>query len=263
MSDTQLLTAAERSVLAQLAQEKTIDGRRAAALLALDEGQSQAETAVLTGLTIGQVKYARSKFAKMGLAVFASAAETGTTSENIAEEETGEDGRLQTLVSELDGLLSDLKSTLPDANTNPYSPFHLLTMIRDNISTLTPDVQLGMLESFKEMTVEDLKDIETWKGMAYMLNYSAQFQANQMKEKLNEQMPSPLKPDRIIGFMKQSIDRFTPALAKDIFQNFQGTTKEDWVDPETWKGMWYMINYSLQFQAEQLKQRLVGEAPEE
>jgi hypothetical protein len=28
------------------------------------------------------------------------------------------------------------------------------------------------------------------------------------------------------------------------------------VDPDTWKGIWYMITYSLQFQAEQLKQRL-------
>jgi len=174
-----------------------------------------------------------------------------------------EDGRLQALVSELDGLLSELKTTLPESNQSPYSPLHLLTLVRENLMQLTPDVQSGILESFQGMTVEDLKDLETWKGMAYMLNYSARFQANQVKDKLNEQLPKPLKPDTLIGLMKQSFDRFAPELAKDLYNNFQGTSKEDWMDPDTWKGMWYMINYSLQFQADQFKQRMRGEVTEE
>ena len=41
--------------------------------------------------------------------------------------------------------------------------------------------------------------------------------------------------------------------------SLEGASKEDLLDLDTWKGMWYMLNYSVQFQAEQLKQRLIGE----
>ncbi|KAA3662144.1 MAG: helix-turn-helix domain-containing protein [Chloroflexi bacterium] len=264
-SKNQLLTESERNALGQIAGDADVQAQRASALLALDEGKSQAETAVLTNLTVGQVKYIRSKFGKVGLAVFpgVEASSVAEAVERADVDEGGEDGRLQDLVSELDGLLSELKTTLPESNQSPYSPLQLLTMIRENLMQLTPDVQSGILESFQDMTVEDLKDLETWKGMAYMLNYSARFQANQVKDKMNEQLPKPLKPDTLIGIMKQSIDRLTPDLAKDLYNNLQGTSKEDWMDPDTWKGMWYMINYSLQFQAEQLKQRVKGDSPEE
>ncbi len=258
-SGNRLLTESERKALGQIAGGVDVQAQRASALLALDEGKSQSETAVLTGLTIGQVKYIRGKFGKVGLAVFPGM--DAVDSLDVGDGE--EDGRLQELVSELDGLLSELKTTLPESNQSPYSPLHLLTMIRENLTQLTPDVQSGILESFRGMTVEDLKDLETWKGMAYMLNYSARFQANQVKDKMNEQLPKPLKPDTLIGLMKKSFDRFAPDLAKDLYNNLQGTSKEDWLDPDTWKGMWYMINYSLQFQADQLKQRMRGEVSEE
>ncbi len=259
----QLLTESERKALVQIAGDGDVQAQRASALLALDEGKSQSETAVLTGLTTGQVKYIRSKFAKDGLAAFPGlAAMSGEVPVEVEDREGEEDGRLQELVSELDGLLSELKATLPESNQSPYSPLHLLTMIRENLTQLTPDVQSGILESFQGMTAEDLTDLETWKGMVYMLNYSARFQANQVKDKMNQQLPTPLKPDTLIGLIKQSFDRFTPDLAKDLYNNLQGTSKEDWMDPDTWKGMWYMINYSLQFQANQLKQRMRGETPE-
>lgn len=264
-TDRQLLTNAEQAALAKIAGDARLEAKRAAALLALDEGKTQAETAVLTGLTVGQVKYMRAKFAKVGLAAFSGLASSSPEAQTVAEPitEQAEDDRLEALVSELDGLLSELKSTLPDPGSSPYSPLHLLTMIRENVTALTPDVQTGILESFQGMTVDDLKDLDTWKGMAYMLNYSARFQANQVKEKMNEQLPSPLKPDTIIDFMKQSIDRFAPELAKGLYNNLQGTSKEDWMDPDTWKGMWTMINYSLRFQAEQMKQKLRGESSAE
>ena len=264
-SGNQLLTESERNLLMQIAGDADVQAQRAAALLAMDEGKSQSETAVMTGLTSGQVKYIRSKFGKVGLAAFPSLQNVNPAvakAEPVIEEDE-EDGRLQELVADLDGLLSDLKSTIPEGTQSPYSPLNLLTLVRENLSHLTPDVQSGILESFKDMTAEDMMDLETWKGMAYMLNYSARFQANQVKDRMNEQLPTPLKPDTVIGMVKQSIDRFTPDLAKDLYNNLQGTSKEDWMDPETWKGMWYMINYSLQFQAEQLKQKVRGESPEE
>ena len=188
-----------------------------------------------------------------------------------AEETAVSDGdsvdRLEGLVDELDELVTDLKSTLGseeaprDSSIADY-PLRMLTLIRDTAGRLTPDVQLGMLESFEDMTVEDVMDLDTWKGMAYMLSYSAKFQAGQARDKMNETLPEPLQPDTMMRLVKGNIDRFAPEAAKELMANFEGATREDLLDPDTWKGVWYMLNYSLQFQAEQMKQRLIGEGEE-
>lgn len=172
--------------------------------------------------------------------------------------------RLEGLVDELDGLVSDLRTTLGqdeqphDSSISNY-PVRMLTLIRDMAGRLTPDVQLGILESFEDMTVEDAMDLDTWKGLAYMMSYSAKFQAGQAKDKMNETLPEPLQPNTMMQFVKGNFGRFTPEVAKELMANFEGATKEDLMDPDTWKGVWYMLNYSLQFQAEQMKQRLIGE----
>ena len=171
--------------------------------------------------------------------------------------------RKKELLAELDELVADLKTAVPQSTASPYNPLQLLTYLRQNLSQFTPEVQLGILENFEGMTREDLMDIETWKGLGYMLSYSARFQASQLREKMNEQLPKPLQPDTMLNFVKTNIDRFTPEVAKGIMDSLQGATREDLTDPETWKGLWYMINYSVQFQANQLKQKLTGEAEEE
>jgi hypothetical protein len=171
--------------------------------------------------------------------------------------------RKKELLAELDELVADLKTAVPQSTTSPYNPFQLLAYLRQNLSQFTPEVQLGILESFEGMSLEDLMDIETWKGFGYMLNYSARFQANQLREKMNEQLPKPLQPDTMLNFIKTNVDRFTPEVAKGIMDSLQEATREDLMDPETWKGLWYMLNYSVQFQADQLKQKFTGQAEEE
>ncbi len=173
-------------------------------------------------------------------------------------EPESDNGELRQLVNELDTLLADLKKSLPESGRSSYSPVRFLTALRQNLGNLSPETRLGLLQNFEGMTREDLLDLETWKGMAYMMSYSARFQADQAKEKMNEHLPTPLKPDTWINFFKQSLDKVTPDVAKDIAQNLQGATKEDLMDPDTWKGVWYMLDYSLRFQADQFKQKLTG-----
>ncbi len=171
--------------------------------------------------------------------------------------------RLQDLVTELDGLVADLKTTLSkEAPKDPAMsdyPLRLIGVVRENLGRFSPDVQLGILEGFEEMTVEDLTDLDTWKGMAYMFAYSARFQAGQVRDRVNQRLPEALQPDTMLRFVRNHVDRFAPDMAKDLMNSLEGASKEDLLDLDTWKGMFYMLNYSVQFQAEQLKQRLVGE----
>lgn len=70
---TKLLTAAEVTRCKKIAASDTdYASARANALLALHQGSTQAETAVETGLTIGQVRYWVTRFRKLGMDSFSS-----------------------------------------------------------------------------------------------------------------------------------------------------------------------------------------------
>ncbi len=185
--------------------------------------------------------------------------------EDAAVAESGRQSQRQALLAELDELVSELRQTIPSSRSDvtAYTPLIFLTYMRENVSKLAPDIQLGILESLAEMTVEDLVDPDTWKGMVYMAGYSARFRASQVKEKMNEQLPAPFQPDSMIEYVKKHVDRFTPGVVKGVVETFEGATKEDLLDIETWKGLWYMLNYSFQFQVNQLRARVLGETAEE
>lgn len=260
MAQETLLSTDERTTIALLAQQPTLNGKRAKALLAIEDGATQAAAAQTAELTPGQVQYFLHKFRdkRLGafpageLAALAPAPETPT-----AEEEE----RVSELLDELDELVDELEETIPVEEEEAYTPVGLLKLVRSYVARYTPDVQLTVLEQFEDMSREDLMDLETWKGIAYMIAYSAQFQAGQTKERLNEQMPEPLKPDTILGFVRSTADRFTPAIAKDMATNLKDASREDLTDPDTWKGMAYMLAYSAQFQAVQTKDKLNEQMP--
>ena len=273
--EDRFLREEERIALQQLAQQPDIDGQRAAALLALDGGKTQATAAEEAGLTINQVRYIAKKFREERLLAFPDAIgllppEEAALEETAPEETAGQkkvghtekSGRLNRLLADVDGLLNELRSSLPDAGQYPYSPLAMLTLIRDTAVRYTPEIQTSLLEPFEEMTMEDLVDPETWKGIAYMIAYSAQFQATQTKDVLNERLPDPIKPDTVAGSVRGGITRITPDLARDLAANLEGTTPKDLLDPDTWKGLAYMLAYSAQFQAGKTKDKLNEQMPD-
>ncbi len=70
-SSGDLLTAREGAFCRKLAAlDKSLATKRAAALLALDEGIAQAEAADRAGLTIGQMRYLLTRFRQKRLAMF-------------------------------------------------------------------------------------------------------------------------------------------------------------------------------------------------
>lgn len=257
-----LLSDFDRSALEQIAAARQdIDGRRAGALLAIAGGQSHAEAAAVNGLTEGQVAYILRKYRDQGLDAFPPIPDVTVTDSPSPDEEAEQ---LRALVDNLNERVNELQMRLDEKHAAEdaalYTPPRLLAMVRDSVQKLTPEMQIDVLRNFQGMSAEDLLDLETWKGLAYMMTYSARFQADQMRGKvsgtINNVVPEPIQPGRLWQLGKSGIDRITPDIAKQILSTFQGATREDLLDPNTWKGVWYMITYSLQFQAEQLKQRL-------
>lgn len=65
-----LLTPQELAACLKIAAQGTIHGKRAAALLAVNDGSTRAHAAEQAGLSPGQVKYALTRFRELGLGVF-------------------------------------------------------------------------------------------------------------------------------------------------------------------------------------------------
>jgi transposase-like protein len=260
------LSAEERQALEQIVEQGSGSGdaQRAQALLAIADGQTRADAAAAAELTDGQLEYFLRKFRDQRLDAF-SAAPDVVAAAPTAESTPDEAAELRRLIDELNTVLEELHAMAPETPSksapNPYSPVALLSMMRDNLGKLAPDVQLDILRNFQGMTADDLKDIETWKGMAYMMTYSARFQAGQVRDKvsgtINQVVPEPVQPGRLWQLAKSGMDRVTPDIAKQILGTFQDATVDDLRDPDTWKGVWYMISYSMQFQAEQMRDRLL------
>lgn len=258
-----LLTTQEQAALEKIAEQGDTNAQRAQALLYINAGMQHKEAAEAAGLTVGQANYALKKFRTQRLLAFPGAlayleeATAVTEPEpELAKPVSKTQTRIDNLLAELDKLVVDLRAALPDADNSPYSPLRLIGLVRENLSKYTPEVQLHILEQFEGMSREDLMDVDTWKGIAYMIAYSAQFQVSQTKDRLNAQMPQPLKPDTILQFIKDGLDRLMPEIAKDLAGTLEGASRDDLKDPDTWKGMVYMLSYSAQFQASQTKDKL-------
>ena len=69
-SESTFLTSEEQAVCQQIAAREAPHSQRASALLALNEGTTQAQAAEQGGLTPGQMKYWLTKFRKQRLGIF-------------------------------------------------------------------------------------------------------------------------------------------------------------------------------------------------
>lgn len=89
------------------------------------------------------------------------------------------------LADELDQLIERIKAASPDYSPPPFSPRRLVRLIGRNLERFSPDLGLGVLEKLRSGIGEDLFDIDTWKGIWYMLNYSLEYQTDVLKHRLS------------------------------------------------------------------------------
>lgn len=173
--------------------------------------------------------------------------------------------RMSQLVNELDVLVTELKGVF-EANGRSaaiYTPARLAALLRDSLDKLPIDVQNSVLENFEGMTKEDLMDPDTWKGLAYMMSYSARFQAGQVVDKVDGHLPERIQSRRLFGRVRARISRHMPETVKELLSTFDDATLDDFLDPDTWKGMWFMVDYAIRDQLDQMKVRVLGEEEED
>jgi 1-acyl-sn-glycerol-3-phosphate acyltransferase len=74
-----------------------------------------------------------------------------------------------------------------------------------------------------------------------------------------EYTPPPFSPAKMLKFIEERLTFFSPEMRLSILEKLRGAVSSDFFDLDTWKGVWFMMNYSMQFQVDLLKRRLRGE----
>ncbi|MGE5141303.1 MAG: lysophospholipid acyltransferase family protein [Rudaea sp.] len=69
----------------------------------------------------------------------------------------------------------------------------------------------------------------------------------------------PVSPGSVIDPLLDNIDRFAPGLAGQLLGKLRSGIGSDLLQVDTWKGIWYVLNSTLQYQGDVLKRRVSGE----
>ncbi len=112
--------------------------------------------------------------------------ETLEVAVNVAEESpdaTDEQDLRKQLSAELDRLIDRVRVLTPEYSPPPFSPRRLLRLISENLQNISPEIVLGILEKLRSSIGEDIFDIDTWKGVWYMLNYTLEYQGDILRRR--------------------------------------------------------------------------------
>lgn len=90
----------------------------------------------------------------------------------------------QQLIAELDQLIEQLKALSPGYTPPPFSPQALVQLLKENLETIRPELRLGILERLRSTIGQDLFDVDTWKGIWFVLNSLLQYQTDFVKRRV-------------------------------------------------------------------------------
>lgn len=102
----------------------------------------------------------------------------------VQDEEISNEELRQKLAAELDGLIARMKELDPHYEPPPFSPQGMISFIEKSIRHLVPTLRLEILEKARQLLTEDVFDIETWKGVWYLINYNVKYQIDFVRRRL-------------------------------------------------------------------------------
>ena len=109
-----------------------------------------------------------------------SVSEATTAAEDIASEEQ----MREQLIEELNKLIERVRAIAPDY-TPPFSPKGMLGAYSEDLGNLIPDLGRGLVERLRKSPVADFLDIETYKGLWFLVNYTVQSQLDVIKRHMS------------------------------------------------------------------------------
>lgn len=164
----------------------------------------------------------------------------------MPSEPSGEQTEFDELVAELNELADELRAKIPSYQPPPFSPQGLVKLIKANVHRMTPEAALNLVttlqEGMQDAKPEDFLEPDTWKGMWFLLNYSIQSETEGLRENLAQQL-SGLPGAGTVAELRGM---------------FEGAQPKDFLEVDTWKGMWFLLNYTVQSRIEEMKEKVRG-----
>jgi 1-acyl-sn-glycerol-3-phosphate acyltransferase len=71
--------------------------------------------------------------------------------------------------------------------------------------------------------------------------------------------PPPFSPKRLVALIERLLSKFSRDVQLGILEQLQSALRQDAFDPDLWKGMWYMLNYTLRYNVDLVRRRYTGE----
>lgn len=99
------------------------------------------------------------------------------------EEELSNEELRQRLAAELDSLIGRFQKLEPEYTPPPFTPQGFVSFIEKSLKFVAPQLRLEILQKMHQMLTEDVFDIETWKGIWYLIHYNVQYQVDLVKRR--------------------------------------------------------------------------------
>ena len=74
-----------------------------------------------------------------------------------------------------------------------------------------------------------------------------------------EYEPPRFSRQSFVAMVQESLQKCPKDLQLDVLDRLRTAINEQWFDPETWKGIWYMVNYTVKYNADLVQRRFTGE----
>jgi 1-acyl-sn-glycerol-3-phosphate acyltransferase len=71
--------------------------------------------------------------------------------------------------------------------------------------------------------------------------------------------PPPVSSKGLMALLEEALSRCPKDVRRDAMERLKGALNEDLFDPEVWKGTWYMLNYTVQYNTDMAKRHFTGE----
>jgi len=108
-----------------------------------------------------------------------------STSEYQEPDQLSNDEVRQQLAEELDALVGRVQEVAPDYSPPPFSFERLFSLISENLARLFPVNGPRFLKQLPLGAVKDIFDIDTWKGIWYVVNFSIDSQKDLIKRRIS------------------------------------------------------------------------------
>lgn len=171
---------------------------------------------------------------------------TALASSATGADKPTEQQAFEALADELNSMVDDMQAESPDFEPPPFTPQGFVALLKANAARFSPKMQLGLIQTIrdgmKDSSPKDFLNPETWKGMWFLLNYTVQEETAPLRSGVAKQVSKVPGGEAFLAML----------------ENLKSINPKDFLDPETWKGMWFMLSVTAQNQVEEMRQKLMG-----